>query len=132
MTKIQKSEVISKITRGIVPTTAIASGLLSQPSFGAPGDLDPAFGDMGRVGAALNLKGPAWSVQDLAADKSLIAGGLVVFHPMEGCDYYFSGCHADGFIGQISTAGLLDLELAAAQLNRIEVYDFALQPDGKV
>ena len=133
MTKAQKSEVISKITKGIVPTTAIATGLLSQPSFGAPGDLDPAFGDMGRVGAGLSLKGPAWSVKATAGDKSLIAGGDIVFHfhPLEGlCEYH--KCYADGFISQFSPAGSLDLELAAAQLSTTEVFDFALQPDGKV
>jgi uncharacterized delta-60 repeat protein len=131
MTKPQKSEVISKITKRIVPTTAIASGLLSQPSFAAPGDLDPAFGDMGRVGAGLSLKGPAWSVQAPAGDKSLIAGGeFVGFHHFDGCDY--SNCHVDGFIGEFSPAGSLDLEVAAAQLSTTEVFDFALQPDGKV
>jgi uncharacterized delta-60 repeat protein len=130
MTKPQKSEVISKITKGIVPTTAIASGFLSQPSWCTPGDLDPTFGDMGRVGAGLSLKGPAWSVQALAGDNSLIAGGDVWFHIFEGCEY--NHCHAEGFIGQFSPAGSLDLEVAAAQLSTTEVFDFALQPDGKV
>jgi uncharacterized delta-60 repeat protein len=131
MTKPQKSQVISKITKGIVPTTALASGLLSPPSFGAQGDLDPTFGDMGRVGAALSLKGPAWSLQALAGDQSLIAGGDVVFHRLEGCEYYNS-CHAFGFIGQISPAGSLNLNVAAPQLSSTEVLDFALQADGAV
>src|SRR5262249_33739994 len=121
MTKPQKPEVISKITKGIVPTTAIASGLLSQPSFAAPGDLDPAFGDMGRVGAGLSLKGPAWSVHALAGDQSLIAGGAArVWLPFGGCSESYNECHADGFIGQISAAGLLDREVQAAQLSTTE------------
>jgi uncharacterized delta-60 repeat protein len=130
MTKPSKSEVISKIVKGIVPTTAIASGFLSQPSWGAPGDLDRTFGDMGRVGStsALHL-GPAWSVQALAGDESLIAGGEIEFHP-HGCYYY--SCHADGFFGQVSSAGALDLQAAAPLGNKTEVFDFALQPDGKV
>src|SRR5262245_2112616 len=126
MTKSHKSEVISKITKGIVPTTAIASGLLSQPTWGAPGDLDPAFGDMGR--AALDFRGPAWSVQALAGDESLIAGG-------EFCDYFCAGYYEyyyDGFIGQISPSGSLDMKAAATLLSETEVYDFALQPDGNV
>src|SRR5215469_3483189 len=132
MKKLHKSptQIISRIVKGVVPTSAIASGVLSQPAFGGPGDLDPTFGDMGRV-SALSLKGPAWSVEALAGDRSLIAGGEVVFRPMESCDYYNS-CHADGFIGQFSPAGSLDLEVAAAQLSTTEVFDFALQPDGKV
>ena len=133
MTRPQKSEVISKITRGIVPTTAIASGLLSQPSFGAPGDLDPTFGDMGRVDVGLGHIGPAFSVQALAGDKSLIAGGDIEgFHIHDGCEY--SNCHADGFISQISPAGSLDLSMdtTVGKLGTIEVLDFALQTDGKV
>src|SRR6516164_3452604 len=107
-----RAQVIPRIAKGVLPTTAIASGLLSQPSFGAPGDLDPTFSDMGRVGAGLSLKGPAWSVQALAADKSLIAGGDIVgFHHFDGCAY--SNCHEEGFIGQFSPAGSLDLEVAA-------------------
>ena len=125
-----RAQVIPRIAKGVLPTTAIASGLLSQPSFGAPGDLDPTFSDMGRVGAGLSLKGPAWSVQALAGDKSLIAGGDVVFHIHDGCEY--NDCHADGFIGQFSPAGSLDLDVQSAQLSTTEVFDFALQPDGKV
>jgi uncharacterized delta-60 repeat protein len=132
MTKPHKSEVISKITKGIVPTTAIASGLLSQPSFGAPGDLDPAFGDMGR--ASFPLKGAAFRVQELAADESLIAGGELVEHIL-GCGYYdYHPCPfaADGFMGQVSSTGSLDLKFATALLDGTEVLDFTLQPDGKV
>lgn len=130
MTKPQISEVISKITKGIVPTTAIASGLLSQPSWGAPGDLDPAFGDMGR--ASFALKGAAFRVQELTADESLIAGGELLVHFR--CDYYNYFCPfaADGFIGQASPTGSLDLKLATDLLSKTEVFDFALQPDGKV
>jgi uncharacterized delta-60 repeat protein len=130
MTKPQKSEVISKIVKGIVPTTAIASGFLSPPSWGAPGDLDPTFGDMGR--ASFPLKGAAFRVQELISGESLIAGGEHFLHRL-GCDYYHYFCFADdGFIGQVSPAGALDLQFATAQLAGTEVLDFALQPDGKV
>ena len=135
MKKLQNcpTQIIPGIVKGVVSTTAIASGLLSQPSFGAPGDLDSTFGDMGRVGSTpgfLHL-GPAWSVQPLAGDESLIAGGDVIFHPLGGCSYYDT-CHAHGFIRQISPAGAFDLAVEAAQLGTTEVLDFALQPDGKV
>jgi uncharacterized delta-60 repeat protein len=103
---------------------------LAQPSFAAPGDLDPTFGDMGR--ASFPLKGPAFRVQELTADESLIAGGEYYFH-RGGCDYYHYFCPADdGFIAQVSPAGSVDLELATALLAGTEVLDFALQPDGKV
>jgi uncharacterized delta-60 repeat protein len=131
MKKPQKSPTrfMPRIAKGIVPTTAIASGLLSQPSPGAPGDLDPSFGDMGRVGPALNLTGPAWSATTLTGDESLIAGGEAYLDYY--CSYYYS-CFTDGFIGQISPSGSLDLDFAAHQLSLTQVLDFALQPDGKV
>src|SRR5579862_7314069 len=98
------TQVIPRIMKGIVPTTAIASGLFSQASFGASGDLDPSFGDMGRVGSALSFQGPAWSLQALAGDETLIAGGEV-------CDYFcYYTSYADGFIGQISPDGSLALD----------------------
>src|SRR5215831_12449725 len=129
MKKPKKSEVISKITKGIVPTTAIASGFLSPPSWGAPGDLDPTFGDMGR--ASFPLKGAAFHVQELSADESLIAGGDEHFGRMCGYYNYFCG-HLDGFMGQVSPTGSLGFKFAAALLAGTEVLDFALQPDGKV
>jgi hypothetical protein len=109
MKKLHKSptQIIPRIVKGVAPTAAIASGLLSQPSFGASGDLDPTFGDMGR--ASFPLHGAAFRVQELTADESLIAGGKFVFHVMEGCEYY-SSCHFDGFIGQISPTGSLDFQ----------------------
>src|SRR5215510_14355249 len=109
MTKPQKSEVTSKIVKGVVPTTAIASGLLSQPSFGAPGDLDPTFADMGR--ASFRLKGAAFHGQE-----------LIFGH----CGYYQYFCpRVDGFMGQVSPTGSLGFEFAAALLAGTEVLDFA-------
>jgi uncharacterized delta-60 repeat protein len=124
-------QVIPKTLKAFVPTTAIVSGLLSQSSSAAPGDLDPTFGDLGRVSTGFNFKGPAWSVQALAGDKSLIAGGEDNIHLHGYCSYY-NDCHSDGFIGQFSLAGSLDLAVEAAPLSTTEVLDFALQPDGKV
>jgi uncharacterized delta-60 repeat protein len=131
MKKLHKSEVISKITKGIVPTTAIASGFISPPSWGAPGDLDPTFGDMGR--ASFPLKGAAFRVQELTADESLIAGGEEHFlHFRCGYYQYFCSPTVDGFMGQISPTGSLDLQVAGALLAGTEVFDLALQPDGKI
>ena len=58
MKKLHKSatRIIPRFVKSVVPTTAIA-GLLSQPSFAAPGDLDPTFGDVGR--ASFPLSGAA-------------------------------------------------------------------------
>src|SRR5262249_41288982 len=83
----------------------------------------------GRAGAALTLKGPAWSVHALAGDESVVAGGE--FHIGIGC-VIAGNCHADGFISQFSPAGSLDLDIPAAPLSTTEVLDFARQSDGKV
>ena len=131
MKKLHKSptQIIPRIVKGVLPGTAIASGLLAQPSFAAPGDLDPTFGDMGR--ASFPLQGAAFHVQELTADESLIAGGEEQIFGR--CGYYQYFCpRVDGFMGQVSPTGSLDLKVAAAQLAGTEVLDFALQPDGKV
>jgi len=120
--------IIPRIVKGIIPTTAIASGIFSPTSWAAPGDLDPAFGDMGR--ASFPLQGSAFHVQELTADESLIAGGEVCDFRTDYYCYYET--YADGFIGQVSPTGSLDLQAAAAVLGETEVFDFALQPDGKV
>jgi uncharacterized delta-60 repeat protein len=119
------AKAIPRIARGLVPTTAIASGLLSPATMGAPGDLDPTFGHMGRMTAPIN--GEAWALQPLAGDESLVAGG-------EYCDYYcaYYQQYEDGFIGHLSSSGTVESQVAADALKKIEVRDLALQPDGKV
>src|SRR5215469_7504706 len=123
MKKPHKSptQIIPRIVKGFLPTTAIASGLLSQPSFGAPGDLDPTFGDMGR--ASFPYKGAAFRVQQLITGDSLIAGGEERF--FGHCGYYEYFCpHVDGFVGQVSPTGSLGLDVAGALLGETEVFDF--------
>lgn len=131
MKKPQKppTQAIPRIARGIVPTTAIASGLFSPASLGAPGDLDLTFGDMGRVDSGLALTGPAWSVQALAGGESFTAGGEDSF-TLYGC--YYEACVADGFIGQISASGSRDLSVTLGLLANTVVLDVALQSDGKL
>jgi uncharacterized delta-60 repeat protein len=125
MKKKSDKQPLVRIIRGVVPT-AIASGLLSPVTMGAPGDLDPSFGNMGRLDPGLPFGGPAWSVQPLSADESLFAGGY--------CDYYCSYYHeADvGFIGQLSDSGVLESQFSATPLQQTEIRDVALQPDGKI
>jgi hypothetical protein len=44
------AKMIPLLARGIAPTAALASGLMSPLALGASGDLDPTFADMGRLG----------------------------------------------------------------------------------
>ena len=41
--------------------------------FGATGDLDPGYGDMGRLGPIRN--GPAWSIEPVEGGSTLLGGG---------------------------------------------------------
>ena len=56
-------------------TAALASGLLCPLALGAPGDLDPSFGDVGRTGLMVDFAGPAWSVEPVDDGQVIFAGG---------------------------------------------------------
>ena len=120
------ARMIPLLARGLAPSAAVASGLLSPVAMGASGDLDPSFADVGRM-TDLTFFGPAWSLEPLEDDQMLFAGGV----ECDGyyCDFYD---HAWNFVGRLSGTGSLDPSFAAAQLTDVEVFDVALQPDGKV
>lgn len=131
------AKMIPLLARGVAPTAAVVSGLLSPLALGATGDLDPAFADVGRIGPLSDFAGPAWSI--LAAqddDEIIFAGG----DSEVGCDsddfycYYYNYYESDAsnFLGRLSDTGSIDLSFAAARLENTEVFDVALQPDGKV
>jgi uncharacterized delta-60 repeat protein len=117
---------LPKITCGIVPM-AVTSGLLAPAAMGAPGDLDPAFGDMGRTNWQTYFSGPAWSIQPLSADASLFAGGHY-------CDYYcaYYGDYDTGYIGELSDSGALAAQFPTDSVGARELHELALQEDGKV
>jgi len=109
------------LARSVAPTAAVASGLLSPPALGAPGDLDPSFGDVGRVTEALDFSGTAWSVQPLDGGGSIFAGG----HESSFYSFDFSD---EGFEGRLSDTGSLE---SSFHSRNTEVRDLALQSDGK-
>ena len=41
---------IPLLVRGVAPAAAVTIGLMPTTTVSAPGDLDPTFGDFGRVG----------------------------------------------------------------------------------
>ena len=98
---------VSRLTRAAVPTTAVASSLLSPLALGASGDLDPTFGDVGRVGPLPNFAGPAWSVQPASGGEAIFAGGdytLGCHHRHFYC-YYESEPSASNFSGRCLAQG---------------------------
>lgn len=118
-TKTQAGE--SARIRIVAPTAAFATGLITPLALAGPGDLDPAFGRLGRVSDLPNLDGPAWSLD--ARDGDILFGGV------EDYCYYF--CDYTGFASRLDADGGLDAAFAAAKLDRIDVRDVAMQPDGK-
>jgi uncharacterized delta-60 repeat protein len=117
---------IPLLARGLAPTAAVASGLMTPVTTDASGELDTTFGDVGRM-VDLGVAGPAWSLEALEDDGVLFAGGW----SCDGwyCGYYYD--YADNFIGQLSGTGSIDLSYEAAELGNVEIFDVALQKDGK-
>lgn len=104
-------------------TTALATGLLSSAGWAAPGDLDPTFGDVGRVTGIPGLSGEAWALEALP-DDDLLASGC-------GTGYY-ENCIASAFLGQFNADGSVYKSISDALLANTVVFDLALQPDGKI
>jgi len=133
----QIAKLIPLLARGVLPSAAVASGLLSPLALGAPGDLDPFFGNVGRLGPIVDLNGPAWSLEALDSDGILLAGGDAEFlcdsDEFYHCAYYgYDGLEATNFVTSVSGAGSIDLTFHEATLAHIQVFDVVLQPDGKV
>jgi len=118
---------IPLIAIGVAPAATVTSALLSPLALGATGDLDPAFGDLGRLGPILN--GPAWSLQSLDDDSILLGGG--------GLEYYYYWWYdgwydASGFVSHVSGSGVVDPDFAATILANTQVFDVVRQADGQV
>ena len=116
-----------KRARSAAPAAALASGLFGAAASGAPGDLDPSFGNVGRAYPLPDLKGPAWSLQVQDDDDVILGGGdyYAAYY-----DYYDDT--ATGFTQRLSGNGSIDQTFAGLTLADTEVRDVAIQPDGKV
>lgn len=110
---------------GLEAAVAVTGVAGSLAAVAAPGDLDPAFGDVGRRS---NIAIPSyfsnlWSV-DVQDDDSVVFGG--------GGEYDYYGSYEDNFVERLLPDGTPDASFAAATLNDTSVYDTTLQSDGKV
>ena len=102
---------------GIVLVGSLAAPLVE----GAPGDLDPTFGDAGRL--ELPDLGPVWSLELEDDGDGFLAGG----------DYYcFYYCSFANFTRPFSSSGALDPDYTHPELPGTLILDTALQPDGKL
>ena len=101
----------------------LVAGLAAPLADGAPGDLDPTFGDTGRL--VLEQFGPAWSLEMDDDGGGFLAGG----------DYYYcywGDCFGYSFTQPFSNAGVPDLEYTHADMSDMLILDAVRQPDGKV
>lgn len=107
----------------ITPAAAVTSALLAPAAFAATGDLDPGFGDIGRLGPILNA--PAWSMRVQDDDSILLAGGGIEY------DYYYYPV-VSNFVSQIPGSGSAGPDFISASLANIEVFDVARLSDGRL
>ncbi len=109
-------------------STAIAVSLLCPPALGAPGDLDPTFGDVGRS-TPLGRFDQVWAIDAIDDDEMLYAG--VDYYCKS--DWYNSYYCVDafGFSGRLLGTGERDPAYAAAVLERMVILDIAAQGDSK-
>ena len=112
------------------PTLAAAvaaiAGVSAAPeeAWSAPGDLDPTFGDVGRVSG---LEQPTiWSL-DVLDDGDVIFGA-----GDEYCSYWYSGCFPSSGFGRLLASGAEDPAFTAASLQGTTIFDAALQDDGSL
>lgn len=121
---------ILRNARGTAPAAAIVTNLLCTPAMGAPGDLDPAFGETGRL--EFDVAGPAWALQPVEPDEFIVGGGN--YTQCGWYCYYYQDVNvfANGYIARYSAAGVADPDFVADGIAGVQVLDVALQPDGRV
>jgi len=122
------------VSRCAIVVLTIGGCLLAAPLIAKEGDLDPAFGDVGRVGPIASAPGTAWSIYPMDDDSLVIGGGKVDL----SCPSDISGCVLPRYVGlaaksfliRVSNAGLLleNHEVAAPDFH---LFAIARQFDGK-
>jgi uncharacterized delta-60 repeat protein len=111
---------------GVIPAAVIAAGLAGPVAWSAPGDLDPAFGDMGFAELPQDLSGAIWALEAIN-DGYKAAGGV------EYCGYYYSYCNADAdFATSLSGTGVADPEYRPAIPAGVKRPVLAWQKDGRL
>ena len=124
--KTKTANLIPLIAAGIVPT-ALTSVLAPPSALGATGDLDPGFGDVGRLGRILN--GPAWSLEPLEDGTLLLAGGTFYSYYY---GWYYYGPLVTSFVSLVSGAGAVGASLQQNDPRNFQVFDVVRQSDGRI
>ena len=108
------------IKAGMIPAATVTTALVSPATLGAPGDLDPSFGDLGRLGPILS--GPVWSMEPQSDGTILLGGGSPGY-------FYWGWYGMSGFVSLVSDSSAADPVLAAVDLEDIQVVSAIRQPD---
>jgi uncharacterized delta-60 repeat protein len=113
----------------------IGACLLAAPVDAREGDLDPAFGDVGRVGPIASVPGTAWSIYAMENGSLVIGGGEVSLScPSDiiGCVLpRYVGFAARSFLIRVSDAGEIDESFQVAAIRDFHLLAIARQRDGK-
>ena len=120
---------IPLLVRGVAPAAAVTIGLMPTTTVSAPGDLDPTFGDFGRVGPMIDFSGPAWSTETTNGDQTLFAGG----DECQGyyCSY-FNAAPLSEFMGALASDGSVVADFVADQVAEFQIINTASQADGSI
>lgn len=115
----------------------LAGCLLTLPAASAEGDLDPAFGDVGRVGPIASVLGGAWSLDEMTDRSLLLAGGHARFVCRPDDPNCFGlappvGLTGTSFVIRVSDVGRLDESFRPATLAGVQLFAVAQQSNGKL
>jgi uncharacterized delta-60 repeat protein len=106
-----------------VRAAVMVAGLASGTALAAPGDLDPSFGDVGRKSGITYSWFESLRSVEVQDDDSVIFGG--------GGEYAYYDWFED-FFGRLLPDGTPDTGFLPATLDKVALYDTALQSDGKL
>ena len=110
------------LAAAVAAVAGVGAGL--EDAWSAPGDLDPTFGDVGRVSA---IGQPTiWSL-DVLDDGDVIFGA-----GDEYCSYWYAGCFPNAGFGRLLASGAPDPAFTAAALQDVVIFDSAVQDDGSL
>ena len=125
------------LSGNVAAALLLAGSLLTLPAASAEGDLDPAFGDVGRVGPIASVLGGAWSLGEMADRSLLLAGGHARFvcRPDDPGCFDFAppvGLTGTSFVIRVSDVGVIDESFQAATLADVQLFAAGQQSDGKL
>jgi uncharacterized delta-60 repeat protein len=136
MTQLTTSKVAA-FPRCTIGVLAIGGCLLAPPLYASEGDLDPAFGDVGRVGPIASVLGGAWSLGEMTDRSLLLAGGHATFvcRPDDPDCFGLAppvGLTGTSFVIRVSDVGVIDESFQAATLADVQLFAVGQQSDGKL